>query len=70
MMTAMNSARGCESTQQLSCSWRDIFILHGNRDFLLGADYAASCGATLIPDSITITTPIGPAIVLHGDDLC
>ena len=48
----------------------DIFILHGNRDFLLGADYAASCGATIIPDSITITTPIGPAIVLHGDDLC
>ena len=70
-MTAMNSARRLRkhsiAFMQLA---PDIFILHGNRDFLLGADYAASCGATIIPDSITITTPIGPAIVLHGDDLC
>ncbi len=48
----------------------DIFILHGNRDFLLGAGYAASCGATLMADSTTIDTPIGPALLLHGDDLC
>ena len=48
----------------------DIFIGHGNRDFLIGAGYAASCGATLIDDSTVIDTPIGPALVLHGDDLC
>lgn len=48
----------------------DIFIIHGNRDFLLGAGYAASCGATLIADSSAVDTPIGPALVLHGDDLC
>ena len=48
----------------------DIYILLGNRDFLLGASYAASCGATLIDDSTVIDTPIGPALVLHGDDLC
>lgn len=48
----------------------DIFIIHGNRDFLLGSGYATSCGATLIDDSTVIDTPIGPALVLHGDDLC
>ena len=48
----------------------DIFILHGNRDFLLGEDYAARCGATLMDDSTTIDTAIGPALILHGDDLC
>ena len=48
----------------------DIHILHGNRDFLLGTSYAASCGATLIDDSTVIDTPIGSALVLHGDDLC
>jgi UDP-2,3-diacylglucosamine hydrolase len=48
----------------------EIFILHGNRDFLLGASYAASCGAKLMDDSTVIDTPIGPALVLHGDDLC
>jgi UDP-2,3-diacylglucosamine hydrolase len=47
-----------------------IFILHGNRDFLLGADYIASCGASLIQDSTVIDTPIGSALLLHGDDLC
>ena len=48
----------------------DIHILHGNRDFLLGTSYAASCGATLTDDSSVIDTPIGTALVLHGDDLC
>ncbi|GJM13839.1 MAG: UDP-2,3-diacylglucosamine hydrolase [Pseudohongiella sp.] len=51
-------------------SGSDIFILHGNRDFLLGARYAASCGATLLDDSTSIDTPIGPLLLLHGDDLC
>jgi len=51
-------------------SGADIYLLHGNRDFLLGNDYANRCGAKLIPDSTTIDTPIGPALVLHGDDLC
>ena len=47
-----------------------IFIGHGNRDFLLGPSYAASCGAALLDDSTVIETPIGSALVLHGDDLC
>lgn len=51
-------------------SGSDIFLLHGNRDFLLGDDYASRCGATLLDDSTVITTPLGPALVLHGDDLC
>ncbi|MDB3898800.1 UDP-2,3-diacylglucosamine diphosphatase [Gammaproteobacteria bacterium] len=64
------SARVAKALRSFHEAGADIFILHGNRDFLLGTDYAASCGATIIPDSIIITTPIGPAIVLHGDDLC
>ncbi len=48
----------------------DIFILHGNRDFLIGGDFVARCGATLIDDSTVIDTAAGPALVLHGDDLC
>ncbi|MEX0963373.1 MAG: UDP-2,3-diacylglucosamine diphosphatase [Pseudohongiellaceae bacterium] len=51
-------------------SGAEIYILHGNRDFLIGSDYASRCGATLIEDSTVIDTPIGPALVLHGDDLC
>ncbi len=47
-----------------------VQILHGNRDFLLGAEYAQRCGATLLKDYSTIDSPIGPILVLHGDDLC
>ena len=64
------SARVAKALRSFQEAGADIFILHGNRDVLLGTNYAASCGATIIPGSIIITTPIGPAIVLHGDDLC
>lgn len=47
-----------------------INILHGNRDFLLGDNYAARCGALLMEDSSTIDTAVGRALILHGDDLC
>ncbi len=47
-----------------------VQILHGNRDFLLGVEYADRCGATLLKDYSTVDSPIGPILVLHGDDLC
>lgn len=47
-----------------------IYLLHGNRDFLIGNEYASRCGASLINDSTVIDSPIGSILVLHGDDLC
>jgi UDP-2,3-diacylglucosamine hydrolase len=47
-----------------------IYLLHGNRDFLIGNEYANRCGASLIHDSTVIDSPAGPILVLHGDDLC
>jgi UDP-2,3-diacylglucosamine hydrolase len=47
-----------------------IYLLHGNRDFLIGNEYANRCGASLIHDSTVINSPAGPILVLHGDDLC
>lgn len=49
-------------------SW--IFIVHGNRDFLLGDDYAMACGATLIQDPYTLQSETGSILLLHGDQLC
>ena len=48
----------------------DIFVMHGNRDFLLGDKFCRAAGATLLPDPTTITTAVGPALLLHGDSLC
>lgn len=48
----------------------DIFIMHGNRDFLLGADYCRRCGAELIDEPYSLPSPAGPVLLLHGDQLC
>ena len=47
-----------------------IYLMHGNRDFLLGEDYARRCGAELLPDPSVIDTDLGPVILSHGDSLC
>jgi len=48
----------------------EIFLLHGNRDFLLGPAYAARCGATLLQEPVLLTVAGRPAPLLHGDSLC
>jgi UDP-2,3-diacylglucosamine hydrolase len=47
-----------------------VFLMHGNRDFLLGADFAARSGCTLLPDSVRIDLFGTPTLLLHGDTLC
>lgn len=47
-----------------------IYFMHGNRDFLVGADYAARAGMTLLPDPSPITLYGKPVLLMHGDLLC
>ncbi len=47
-----------------------IFVAHGNRDFLIGQDYAEQCGATLIEDPYILSSESGSVVLLHGDQLC
>lgn len=47
-----------------------IHIMHGNRDFLLAADFASRCGASIIPEPTVIETNSGSALLVHGDSLC
>lgn len=48
----------------------DLFIMVGNRDFLLGEQFARHCGATLIADPTLIDLYDEPTLLLHGDSLC
>ena len=48
----------------------DKFIMHGNRDFLLGQDFCRAAGARLLDDPTVIDLPQGPALLMHGDSLC
>lgn len=54
----------------LSQAGTGVYLMHGNRDFLLGNDYAARCGATLLPDPTVIECYGRRVALAHGDSLC
>lgn len=47
-----------------------IYIMHGNRDFLIGEAFCQSCGATLLDEYSTLTIGDITALLVHGDSLC
>lgn len=47
-----------------------IFFIRGNRDFLLGRDYATRAGFDILPDPCVISLNGEPTLLLHGDLLC
>ena len=47
-----------------------IFLMHGNRDFLIGQDFARAARLTLINDPLVINIGAQPTLLLHGDTLC
>ena len=46
------------------------YYLHGNRDFLIGADFLTKTGMTLIPDPSKVVISDDEFILSHGDVLC
>jgi UDP-2,3-diacylglucosamine hydrolase len=47
-----------------------IYFTHGNRDFLLGTQYADRTGMQLLDESTVIDLQGEPTLVMHGDTLC
>lgn len=48
----------------------EIFLMHGNRDFLLGQDFCNAAGCTLLPDPSVIQLGGEDVLLMHGDSLC
>ncbi|MFP4129236.1 MAG: UDP-2,3-diacylglucosamine diphosphatase [Halorhodospira sp.] len=48
----------------------DLYVMRGNRDFLLGDGFAAATGATLLPDPHVATIHGERVLMMHGDSLC
>jgi UDP-2,3-diacylglucosamine hydrolase len=46
------------------------YFMHGNRDFLLGADYARRAALTLLSDPTVIDLGGERTLLMHGDTLC
>jgi UDP-2,3-diacylglucosamine hydrolase len=47
-----------------------IFIMHGNRDFLMNEKLGSACNATLLDDPTMIDLYGTPTLLTHGDTLC
>jgi len=47
-----------------------VFLLHGNRDLLMGKILADACGAKLLHDPTLIDLHGTPTLLSHGDTLC
>jgi len=54
----------------LAASGVPVHFIRGNRDFLLGAGYAARCGMSLLDEPSVIDLYGTPTVILHGDLLC
>lgn len=47
-----------------------VYLMHGNRDFLMGESWAAACGATLIHEPYVLHNGNAQFLLMHGDALC
>jgi UDP-2,3-diacylglucosamine hydrolase len=59
-----------EGLRGLTQSGVPVYVMVGNRDFLLGETFAAQTGCTLLPDPSIIDLFGTATLLMHGDTLC
>ena len=56
--------------RETSGSGTQIFLMHGNRDFLIGQQFCEETGANLLEDPTTVNLYGKDVLLMHGDSLC
>ncbi|MGA7297992.1 MAG: UDP-2,3-diacylglucosamine diphosphatase [Rhodanobacteraceae bacterium] len=64
------AARVASALHELGSHGVPVHFIAGNRDFLLGTDYARRCGMQLLDDGTVIDLHGTPTLLMHGDTLC
>jgi len=59
-----------DALRRLSEGGTLVSIMHGNRDFMIGAAFCRAAGATLLADPSVIDLHGTPTLLMHGDSLC
>jgi len=59
-----------KALKNFSESGKPLFVIHGNRDFLLGHDFEDMTGCKLLPDPAPLQLGETQALISHGDELC
>lgn len=60
----------CRGLGECAASGTPVFVMHGNRDFLLGEQFARQGNCTLLEDPARIDLYGTPTLLMHGDLLC
>jgi UDP-2,3-diacylglucosamine hydrolase len=55
---------------ELAANGTAVFFMHGNRDLLVGAEFAARSRGRLLDDPALIDLYGKPTLLMHGDTLC
>ena len=63
-------ARRCQHVLQATSARLPVYFMHGNRDFLLGNNFAKACGMTLLSDPTVLAFDGRRFLLSHGDALC
>ncbi|MGN6312595.1 MAG: UDP-2,3-diacylglucosamine diphosphatase [Rhodanobacteraceae bacterium] len=62
--------RVASALKALNDSGVPIYFIAGNRDFLLGEEYARRAGMAILDDGTIVDLYGTPTLLLHGDTLC
>jgi len=54
----------------LTKSGTPLFLMHGNRDWLIGERFCRETGGKLLPDPTVVDIDGTPTLLMHGDTLC
>jgi UDP-2,3-diacylglucosamine hydrolase len=64
------NASVAEALRALAGGGTTVYLMHGNRDVLIGSDFAARAGATLLDDPVVHDLHGTPTLLSHGDAWC
>ena len=64
------NARVARATRGLRDAGVPVYFMAGNRDFLLGPDYAERAGMSLLADPTVVELSGERVLLMHGDTLC
>jgi UDP-2,3-diacylglucosamine hydrolase len=59
-----------EMLRRFTAAGPALYLLPGNRDFLLGRDFCAAVGGKLLRDPRVVSLYGTPTLLMHGDSLC
>lgn len=62
--------QACVDVLRAAASKRPLYIMQGNRDFLMGSQLMAACGAQLLDDPTVFSFGAQRWLLTHGDALC